>query len=186
MEKVFYNVEAKPSEVFQSTKPDTRYSLFGIEDEHLRQMLQALLIDRFQLRFHRETRTGTVYLLEKSGKTLKLKPAKVSAADSDASAETSRAGSIGLAVNWNLSNTSMPQLAKFASDYVLHVPVQDQTGLTGLFDYRSPMQVDSDAYTTDHAGSFLNLIAEIGLKLRPAKGPVETFAIDHAEQPSPN
>jgi uncharacterized protein (TIGR03435 family) len=181
-----YNVEAKPSEAFQSATPDTRHSLFGIEDEHLRQMLQALLIDRFQLKFHHDTRTGTVYLLEKSGKPLRLKPAKVDAAGADSSADASRFGSIGLAGQWNISYTSMPQLAKFASDYVLHAPVQDQTGLTGLFNYRSPMQVDPDAYVADNAGSFLNFLAEIGLKLQSAKGPVETFVIDHAEQPSPN
>jgi len=35
-------------------------------------MLQALLIDRFQLKFHRETKTGDVYLLEQSGKPLAL------------------------------------------------------------------------------------------------------------------
>jgi uncharacterized protein (TIGR03435 family) len=183
---LFYDVEAKPSEAFQSTRPDTRHTLFTVEDGHLRQMLQALLIDRFQLKFHRETKTGTLYLLEKSGKPLRLKPAKVDAAGADAAADASRFGSIGLAGQWNISYTSMPQLAKFASDYVVHALVQDRTGLTGLFNYRSPMQVDPDAYGADNAGSFLNFLAEIGLKLQSAKGPVETLVIDHAEQPSPN
>jgi|HubBroStandDraft_1064217.scaffolds.fasta_scaffold15393_2 uncharacterized protein (TIGR03435 family) len=184
--KVFYDVEAKPSEAFQSAMPDTSHTLFTVEDGHLRQMLQALLIDRFQLKFHRDTKTGTVYQLENSGNPLRLKPAKVDRAGADASADASRFGSIGLAGQWNISYTSMPQLAKFANDYVLHAPVQDQTGLSGLFNYRSPIEVDPDAYVADNAGSFLNLLAEIGLKLQSAKGPVETFVIDHAEQPSPN
>ena len=38
-----------------------------------------------------------------------------------------------------------PQLAKFASDYVLHKPVIDQTGLEGSFDYRDPdVKIDQD------------------------------------------
>ncbi|MGH9593813.1 MAG: M56 family metallopeptidase, partial [Bryobacteraceae bacterium] len=53
-----YDIEAKPSETMQATVTDLRYSLFAIEDENLRQMLQALLIDRFQLKFHRATKTG--------------------------------------------------------------------------------------------------------------------------------
>src|SRR6185503_12404742 len=66
-----YKVEAKPTE---ASIKNLRYTVFGIDDEHLREMLQALLIDRFQLRFHRETKTGDVYLLERSGKTLRLRP----------------------------------------------------------------------------------------------------------------
>jgi uncharacterized protein (TIGR03435 family) len=52
-EKDDYNVEAKPPDNLRSSIKDLRYALFGIEDEHLREMLQALLIDRFQLKFHR-------------------------------------------------------------------------------------------------------------------------------------
>jgi uncharacterized protein (TIGR03435 family) len=41
-----------------------------------RQMLQALMIDRFHLQFHREVRQGPVYVLEKTGKPLKLQAFK--------------------------------------------------------------------------------------------------------------
>ncbi|HTS29910.1 MAG TPA: TIGR03435 family protein [Bryobacteraceae bacterium] len=87
--------------------------------------------------------------------------------------------------HWFLFNASMPQLAKFASDYVLHKPVIDQTGLEGSFDYR-----DRDAKIRqdngDFEGSFTVFIRDIGLKLTSAKGPVATFVIEHAEKPSPN
>jgi uncharacterized protein (TIGR03435 family) len=39
-------------------------------------MLQTLLTERFQLKVRRETKTGPVYLLERSGKTLPLRPTK--------------------------------------------------------------------------------------------------------------
>src|SRR5882762_8699443 len=79
-EKDNYNVEAKPGGNLRSSIKDLRHTLFGIEDEHLRQMLQALLIDRFQLKFHRETKTGDVYLLGRNGKTLGLHPTETASA----------------------------------------------------------------------------------------------------------
>ena len=73
----------------------------------------------------------------------------------------------------------MTQLAKFASDYVLHTPVLDKTELSGLFNYKQPQQlIDSEANDTDHDASFMRLILQIGLKLEKKKGPVETLVID--------
>ncbi len=135
-DKVAYNLEALPSERFRSTMPNTRHTLFGIEDEHLRAMLQILLIDRFSLRFHRETRSGKVYFLERNGKTLRLHPTKATSAGSEPSANNG--ASIGFAEEWVLYKTTMPQLAKFASDYVLHRPVMDRTELLGSFVITDP------------------------------------------------
>src|SRR5262245_22383064 len=100
-------------------------------------MLQSVLIDRFQLKVHRETKTGDVYRLERSGKTLALRPAEAPARGPDAPAERNSFGSIGYVDGrWGIFATTIPQLAKFASDYVVHAPVLDQTGLTGAFDYK--------------------------------------------------
>ncbi len=53
---------------------DQRHANFEIGDERIREMMQAMLADRFHLKFHRETATGTVSLLERSGKPLLLVP----------------------------------------------------------------------------------------------------------------
>jgi uncharacterized protein (TIGR03435 family) len=87
--------------------------------------------------------------------------------------------------HWFLFNASVPQLAKLASDYVLHKPVIDQTGLEGSFDYRN-LDVKIDQNNGDFEGSFTVFIREIGLKLTSSKGPVGTFVIQHAEKPSAN
>ena len=142
-----YDVEAKPPENLRSSIKDLRYSwMYGIEDEHLRQMLQALLIDRFRLKFHRETKTGSVHLLERNGKTLRLRPVG-SRASANPSEQPVFSGTIGFAGGtWSLFNTTMPRLAKFAADYVLHSPVLDRTELSGPFDYRQPTPLpESDA-----------------------------------------
>ena len=84
-------------------------------------------------------------------------------------------------------NTTMPQLARFAADYVLHATVMDRTNLPGAFDYRQaepPSDADVDYRDTNDA--FLRFLPEIGLKLERTKGPVETLVIDHAERPSSN
>ncbi len=182
MDKQQYNLVAKPPEAIRETMPDTRHTLFSIKDERLRQMLQTLLIERFQLKIHRETSTGNVYLLEKSGKTLRLKPVEVAAVNAS---PYGNLGETGWAEGWGLFNETMPELAKFASDYEMHRPVLDRTGLTGAFKYRSAHE-DASTYWMDPHGSFLRLMNELGLKLVPATGPVEMLVIDHAEHPSPN
>ena len=186
MDKDEYNIEANPPEHLRSSIQDLRYTVFGIEDEHLREMLQALLIDRFQLKFRRETKTGDVYTLVRNGKALGLRPTGIPSGGADLVQDRSSPGSIGYARGrWVISATSMPQLARFASDYVLHAPVLDRTELSGLFDY-TQSQHDLEPDYSDNTDSFLRLMPEIGLKLERSKGPFEIFVIDHAAKVSPD
>ena len=217
MAKDVYDVEAKPAA--QSGAYSPRHSREGIGDERVRQMLQMLLTERFQLAVRRETKTGPVYLLERSGKTLPLLPTKYTE-DQPVMGTPGFSGEVEhVGGHWFLFNASAAQLAKFASDYVLHKSVIDRTGLQGSFDYRDPdAKIDQD--NGDFEGSFTVFIRDIGLKLtpsnrlrkkapfvqsnnaesttygafltilglfpQPAKGPVETFVIEHAAKPSAN
>jgi uncharacterized protein (TIGR03435 family) len=182
-EKVDYDLEAKPPENLRAQFTNLRHSLFTIDDPQLRTMLQSLLIDRFRLIFHRETKTGDVYLLEKSGKPIKLKPARDRSTGDHPTADPGWSGDIDfVGGQFSMYNTSMPQFAQFASSMVLHKPVIDRTGLTGSYDYYSPMHAEQSEFDD----SFMLLIPELGLKLERAKGPVETFVIDHVEKPSQN
>src|SRR5262249_26462988 len=100
-DKELYTIEAKPSDSMRASIKSLRFTLFGLEDEHLRQMLQALLVDRFQLKFHRDTKTGDIYFLERSGKALRMRPTNNSAETAENS-ELSAFGSIGYAGGgWN-------------------------------------------------------------------------------------
>jgi uncharacterized protein (TIGR03435 family) len=193
--KAMYDVEAKPAETTPPTTYNLRHGNFGIEDERLRQMLQALLIERFQLKFHRETTTGPVYLLEKSGKPIPLQPSKEAGAKMYGEGYSGDVGFVGVGGGrWSIYNTSMPQLAKFAGDNILHQPVLDRTGLDGAFDFRWTMiAASSDAQSVDSTNivalfhdTFPLFLQTMGLKLTKSTGPVETFVIDHAEPPSPN
>jgi uncharacterized protein (TIGR03435 family) len=74
-----------------------RHTNVEIEDEQLREMLQSLLIDRFQLRFHRETQTGDVIFLERTDKPLALRQTEVPLAGAEATPDEHTFGSIGYA-----------------------------------------------------------------------------------------
>jgi uncharacterized protein (TIGR03435 family) len=185
-EKESYDIEAKPPENLRSNIKSLRYSWYEIRDTQLRAMLQSLLISRFQLQFHRETKTGNVYLLQQSGKKLRLLPVEIPpAADvPDGSRDFESVGYAG--AKWDISDAGMPYLAKFASSIIFHAPVLDRTGLTGLYHYRQEVPDANPNYGGDQSDSFLNFLAEMGLKVERAKGPVETLVIDHAATPSPN
>jgi uncharacterized protein (TIGR03435 family) len=103
----------------------------GIDDPRLRQMVQALLVDRFQLRINRETRIGDVYQLTRTSRPLRL-----TVWDGKMPSEReafANLGSIGYAVGtWGIFRTSMEQLAQYIAEYRVRAPVVDMTDLSGL------------------------------------------------------
>jgi uncharacterized protein (TIGR03435 family) len=183
IDKDIYDVEAKPAA--QSGTYSLRHTRDGIGDERVRQMLQTLLTERFHLKVRRETKMGPVYVLERGSKNSMLRPTKYME-DKPVMGAPGFSGEIEhVGGHWFLFDVSVAQLAKFASDYVLHKPVVDQTGLEGWFDYREPdAKVAQD--NSDPEASFMVFIRDIGLKLTSSKGPVDTFVIEHAEKPSSN
>ena len=90
-------------------------------------MLQTLLADRFQLRFHRETRQLPEYAL-----VLGRNGPKLQASAPDAAWRTRLSGS-GLVNELIVSKEDMDQLAKQLPSAVGR-PVVDRTGLTGRYD----------------------------------------------------
>src|ERR1700733_13110939 len=96
--------------------------------DQLRAIFQSLLIDRFKLRFHTETKEVAGYILsqEKSGSKLKLSDAR-DPFDDPIKAGDRRGVRIGAGASisdlwWNLS-------------FSLNVPVVDETGLHGYYDF---------------------------------------------------
>jgi uncharacterized protein (TIGR03435 family) len=198
-DRVKYDVEAVPPAAMRAAIRDLRHGTWSIADEHLRQMLQALLETRFQLQFHRETKTGRVYLLKQAAKQPALHPTTV-----DLSSPRAPYGLIHFrhwrdcgsgrcpAGEWVLEAATMADVARYASMNALSgTPVLDRTRLSGAFDYKqSRADVDSEDRDADFASalasSFLSFLQELHLKLERAKGPVETFVIDRARKPLPN
>ena len=82
-------------------------------------------------------------------------------------------------------------------------PITDKTNLTGLFDFTlrfsqeglvnpdgmplaSPDSVIPAGLVIDRAPILFTAIQELGLKLEPAKGPVEVLVVEFVERPTEN
>jgi uncharacterized protein (TIGR03435 family) len=160
-------------------------ALKKLSPEQHRLMLLPLLTERFQLKTHMETRPGSIYELVVAKGGPKLKPA---------SDEASRTG-VGMSINWTgnnskLSANSQPiaSLAKVLTGQ-LHRLVIDKTALTGNYDLTLQWTPDDAPASTDadSAPSIFTAVQEqLGLKLQPAKAPVQFLVVDHAAMPSDN
>ncbi|HLJ51447.1 MAG TPA: M56 and DUF3738 domain-containing protein [Bryobacteraceae bacterium] len=153
--------------------------------EQFRQMIQTLLADRFQLKSHFATKEMPVYALVVSRNGSKLVEAKDDG--SGVSMRNGRGEMTGV-------NATMAMFAS-ALSRPLRRKVVDETGLNGAYtfklqfvpDQNSAQPVDdSDASLIDSPSLFTALREQLGLTLKPAKGPVEVLVIDHAEKPAPN
>jgi uncharacterized protein (TIGR03435 family) len=81
----------------------------------------------------------------------------------------------------------MSQLATTLSGPMSRI-VLDRTGLSGVFDFTldflpdgSPIDANQNLPSLQSA-----LREQLGLKLEPARGPVEVLVIDHVERPAEN
>jgi len=150
-------------------------------DHEMMLMLRSLLTDRFQLAFHRETRTlpGYALVVGKRGLTAK-RSAPGSASRSNSTRRTIDA-----------AGCNMDCMARKLSE-VLHLPVANLTAIEGEFDFSLAFTpVDLQATVPpggDAPGTsiFAAVEEQLGLKLEARKVPTEVLVIDHAEKASPN
>ncbi len=95
------------------------------------------------------------------------------------------------AVSWVVGrDVTAAQLAGLLSvSDMSNRPVIDKTGITGRFDFVLYWQLAGsiDAQPELSAPPFIDALNDqLGLKLAPSTGAVDTFAIDHIEEPAPN
>jgi len=174
-----YDVDARVpanSESSHANPPNLAASM----NAEQRGMVLTLLGARFQLKFHREFRQGSVYVLTKGNKRLRLDDAKLK---NDVSWFGSPHQGMLVGDGIAAQNLSMPALATWLS-YYMRRPVLDRTEIKGSFDFR--YDYVSGESKPDLISSIITSIEEIGLKLTSGKGPVETIVIDHAEKPTEN
>ena len=172
-----YDVQGKPAEGSPASKLNPPMSKLP-PNEDQREMLQAMLRDRFHLNYHWASKEAPVYVLERGTAPLKLAPAKDSNAFPWAGVPNRGSGS-GLAG----TNITMAQLAVRLSG-MLHKPVIDKTGLPGAFDFQfNTGDEDEGANISD---SISYPLRKLGLKLTNGSGPVKTLVVDHIDRPTEN
>jgi len=149
--------------------------------DYVRQCLQDLLADRFQLRVHRQTADLPVYNLVVGKKGSKLKE---SAGDGAPLASVTPGGLLRVGA-FNRSMADLINLLMASVDR----PVLDKTGLTGRYDFTLEYtrgNPDAVSDNPDDRSIFVAVQEQLGLKLVPATGAIEVVIIDHAERPSAN
>jgi len=162
-------------------------------------MLLPLLADRFQVKAHKETKELPVYELVqvKGGSKLKEAPPEPTPSPNAPDAPKPKPGT-GRGSTWiqndghNLKLTATAVKLESLTNVLaqeLNRTVIDKTGLAGNYDI-SLKFAPENAPPQDTAGDdaapslFTALQEQLGLKLQPSKGPVETLVVDHVEPPS--
>jgi uncharacterized protein (TIGR03435 family) len=157
-------------------------------------LLQALLADRFHLKIHHETRILPMYdlIVAKGGPRLKpnppIPPSPDAAKDPEAARPRGMSMGPGMLQGQGLTMTAIANQLS----YVVEATVSDKTALTGDFNFELKWTPDNaapanrDTSSEPNVSIFTAVQEQLGLKLQPTKGPVDTLVIDHAEQPSEN
>ena len=163
-------------------------------------LLRNLLIDRFNLVTHTETRQLPVYELVRPMATSTFGP-QLLRSSVDCDVVNGRSGLPGTpnpaASNCNARSgfgritgkaITMRQLAGNLSTWVDGIVV-DNTMLDGVFDVDlkfTPDQIPGGAAPPSDMGPsvFTAVQEQLGLKLQPTKAPVEVVVIDHIERPT--
>ena len=167
-----YNIEAKPA------APSPR--------EQTYEMLQALLVERFRLAFHRESRDVDGFALvrvrpDRLGPD--LKPSEVDCEKNFAATPRCRQGGITSetmstvgAPIWNLLQLVISKVG---------APVSDETGLTGTYDFQLRWSNDV-ASADDRTSIFTALQEQLGLRLERRRTKTEVLVVDRFERPTPD
>ncbi|MGD0442848.1 MAG: TIGR03435 family protein [Edaphobacter sp.] len=158
----------------------------------MKTMLQKLMADRFQMKFHREKREISAYVL-----TVGKNGAKLDKSMSDKDTVPSLLGRPSIGMKGR--NLTMVVFADLLQSGILDRPVVDQTGLQGRYDFLLRWTPDESQFTqvggrfpppTEGAdgppGLFTAIQEQLGLKLNAEKTAVDVLVIDHVEKPSQN
>jgi bla regulator protein BlaR1 len=148
-----------------------------------RAMVPSLLRDRFKLQVKLETKELPVYARVVAKGGLKLTPAVVT----PGAGSSARGGTDGTMRKWTAKNETMDYVAESLTDQPgVQRMVVDETGLKGGYDFELKWQRESAAQDTLGPSIFTALEEQLGLKLVPKKGPVNTLVVEHVERPSEN
>ena len=157
-------------------------------------MLRSLLADRFKLVVHTESQQLPVFALVAAKRDGSLGP-QLHRSDVDCAAVNAEMAKTGRAVppkaagqmspcttrssqsHLAANAMTMSQLAEMLSPTVGR-DVEDKTGLPGNFDLTLDWMDDLSIFTA--------VQEQLGLKLQPARGPVDVIVVDHAEPPTPD
>jgi uncharacterized protein (TIGR03435 family) len=160
-------------------------------------MLQQLLADRFKVVVRHEAKEFPLYALEVAKSGPKFEETKTEDLRKNPAYGVMCVGG-GHRGTFKLQGCTMKQFANDLSAYGrkdLGRKVVDQTGLTGYYtmaldwapvDAADPSITGSEVPEPSGPSIFTAVKEQLGLELKPIKGPLDTLVIEHAEMPTEN
>ncbi len=155
-----------------------------VTEAEMKQMVQALLADRFKLKLHREAREISVYALTAGKDGPKLTEGEARSLYRPKGDIVTPPGKL------TAHGATMELFVQILTDN-LDRPVIDKTNLTGNYDfeltYDGPPSNPEEPFAWKPVGAAIfGPIQKLGLKLEPQKSPVEVLVIDSVDRPSAN
>ena len=156
------------------------------ERSQIREMLQTLLIRRFDLKVRHEMRPSNVYVLVPASGGIKLK-----AIESDTPGRFTSDYGWGYLTAGNSTLSQFADLLTRALSKEIGVPILDQTGAQGRYTFDLKWTPMSAAAKAPDGGEsqvpvgatiFTVLSESAGLKLKPQKEPIDTIVIVSANK----
>jgi uncharacterized protein (TIGR03435 family) len=189
--------DLKPYEIaFAAQPPASAYVYYDImarapgdgklNKVEMRPMLQSLLADRLQLKFHRESRQLDVYALTIAKNGPKLKE---SSGDAECRNLIGPVKPQDRNNRYSFTHCPLSVLVEVLPSVGLSRPLIDQTGLTGNYDILFSATPEFRLQNSTEVGDvsvFDVLPSELGLRLESRKAPFDVLVIDHLEKPVEN
>jgi uncharacterized protein (TIGR03435 family) len=200
--KLAYNMQARQIVGGAPWLDSEKYDVVGRPDtpgqpsrDQMKLMLQKLLADRFQLKFHTEKRELPVYAMVvlKTG-------TKITVSDADPRGFPGLGFAAGPGTLSLIGrNTTLDGVANALQSNILDKPVVNQTGLTGRYDFTLKFTPDPSQLANFGPGApgasadpdappdvFAAFEQQLGLKLQSTRATVDVMVIEKVERPSEN
>ena len=162
--------------------------------DQMKIMIQKLLADRFQLKFHLEKRDLSAYAVRITKAGAKI----IRSQDDPKGLPGFYFGRAASGTTLTFRNSPMSQITAVLQNF-LDQPVVDQSGLSERYDFTLTFTLDSAqaarlggllAPAADNPDAAPDVFAafqqQLGLKLESTKAPVDVMVIDKVEKPSEN
>ena len=162
--------------------------------DQMKIMIQKLLADRFQLKYHLEKRDLSAYAVRITKAGAKI----IKSQDDSKGLPGFYFGRTAAGTTLSFRNSPMSQVTAVLQNF-LDQPVVDQSGLSEKYDFTLTFTLDSaqaarlngrPAPAADNPDAapdvFTAFQQQLGLKLESTKAPVDVMVIDKVEKPSEN
>jgi len=187
-----YHVRAEGVEGWPSWFESDRFDVVAkaaqtTAPDDLRRMLQTVLAERFKLLVHTDQKIMPAYALVVGKSGPKLQPSEVAILMEQRCDPAAGTAGLRHVVCHHLTMAVLADTLQELSPRDFDVPVVDQTGLKGTYDFKldwaPPIRLD--AASPDAVGGmtvFDAVEAQLGLKLERKKLPLPIIVIEHVER----